>query len=146
MFKAARRRLDRRGISYGLVFILITVAALAVAAMLIGPMIRMGSAGGKQAVLQVVGTPIIQGQRVYLTVRNIGTVKATVTHVVCADKQASVVPLAGSGSGSNTVDPGASTTFYADFPAGTFQTAGQTYELTLITDQGTIAFTAYKQT
>jgi len=142
MFKAARRRLDRRGISYGLVFILITVAALAVAAMLIGPMIRMGSAGGKQAVLQVVGTPTIQGQRVYLTVRNIGTLAAQVTHVAYAGQQASVAVLAG----SNPVQPGASTTFYADFPANTFQTAGATYELTLITDQGTIAFTAYKQT
>lgn len=137
---------SRRGISYPIVFTLVTVAAIAVALMMIGPMMQMGSQASRQAVLQVSGTSVIQDNGtkayVYVTVRNIGTVPATVARIAYRGVEASVTVV----TGGQPIQPNSEATLKASFASGTFPQVGQTYQLTLITDKGTLIFTAYRQT
>ena len=126
---------DRRGVGYGLLFTLIAFIALG----LLATPISLKIHAGKRAALQVLGTPIIQGGAVYVTVRNVGEAEAMVTHLAYKDRTAAATPLAG----FNPVKPEASTTFYAEFPPETFKNNGSTRVLTLITDKGELSFTAY---
>ena len=99
---------DRRGVGYGLLFTLIAFIALG----LLAVPISLKMHAGKRATLQVLGTPIIQGGAVYVTVRNVGEAEAMVTHLAHKGRTAAATPL----TGLNPVKPEASTTFYAEFP------------------------------
>jgi len=137
---------DRRGVSEAVVYALLLATVIAVGAFIVMTVLpRVGGAASQQAVLQIVGTPTIQDDGtnayVYFTVRNIGTAPATIVKVAYKGSEASVTAI----SGSITLDPNSSGSYKATFSSGTFPYIGQGYQLTLITDKGTVMFTAYRQ-
>lgn len=137
---------DRRGVSEAVVYALLLATVIAIGGFIVMTVLpRIGGAATQQAVLQVVGTPTIQDDGtnayVYFTVRNIGTAPATIVKVAYKGSEASVTAV----SGSTTLNPGASGSYKATFGSGTFPNVGEGYQLTLITDKGTIMFTAYRQ-
>jgi len=137
---------DRRGVSEAVVYALLLATVIAGGAFVVMTVLpRVGGAASQQAVLQIVGTPTIQDDGtnayVYFAVRNIGTAPATIVKVAYKGSEVSVTAL----SGSATLNPGESGSFKAAFNSGTFPDVGKSYQLTLITDRGTIIFTAYRQ-
>lgn len=137
---------SRKAISYGIVVALITIVALASAAVIAGWIVTVGTRAGRQALLKVVGSPVIQfdgvNSYVVVSIANIGNMPATVTKCMYRGVVVDVNQIL---SGMNPILPGASTTFRFQFTGNICSDIGGTREFTLVTDQGNLVFTAYRQ-
>jgi len=128
---------SKRGeISTPIITILVTVAALAVTGMAITWMASTGSVASNQGALIIIGTPVVQNNTLYLTLKNIGTANATLVscHLgsVSSTSFSPTVITAGNSTAGTIV-------FDSAF------TSGQTLKGSLSTDQGTLQFSAYVQ-
>lgn len=137
---------SKKAISYGIVVALITIVALASAAVIAGWIVTVGTRAGRQALLKVLGSPVIQfdgtNSYVVVSIANIGNMPATVTKCMYRGVVVDVNQIL---SGVNPILPGASTTFRFQFTGDICPDIGGTREFTLITDQGNLVFTAYRQ-
>lgn len=130
-------RVDKKGeISTPIITILVTVAALAVTGMAITWMASTGSAASTQGALLIIGTPIVQNDTLYMTLKNIGTADAK------------LVSCHLNSSTSNSFDPnsvraGESIALKVTFTQAF--TPGLTIKGSLRTDQGTLQFSAISQ-
>jgi hypothetical protein len=132
-----RLKLDRRGdISSPIIVILVTVAALAVAGMAIAWMASTGSRASSQGSLTVVGTPTVTTSgTLYITVKNLGNAAVSITSVKLG---------AGSASVTQSINPGASSALTITLTGGSY-TSGNTYQGTVVSDAGTVQFSAICQ-
>ncbi len=131
------KRIDRKGeISTPIITILVTVAALAVTGMAITWMASTGSAASMQGALIIIGTPVVQNDTLYMTLKNIGTADA---NLVSCNLNSTV----SSNFTPSTIRAGESASlqvkFSQPFPPG------QSVRGTLSTDQGTLQFSALSQ-
>jgi hypothetical protein len=137
---------SRKAISYGVVVALITIVALASASVIAGWIVSVGTRAGRQALLRVAGSPVIQFDNAYsyviVSITNIGNTPATVTSCIYRGVTVGIDQVL---SGDRLIQPGASATFRFRFTGDICPTIGDTREFTLVTDQGNLAFTAYRQ-
>ncbi|MCX8169908.1 MAG: hypothetical protein N3D72_02345 [Candidatus Methanomethyliaceae archaeon] len=130
---------NKRGdISSPIIVILVTVAALAVAGMTVAWMASTGARVANQGSLIVLGTPTLTSglnPTLLMTVKNIGTAQVNISAVRISTYSASI---------NQNVAPGSSLIISVIINNFTSQ-SGQTYNGTLLTDAGTIAFLAYCQ-
>ena len=137
-----RWKLDRRGdISSPIIVILVTVAALAVTGLAIAWMGSTMTNMSNNPSLIVVGTPTITAgssttNTLYIVVKNVGNAQATITSIRLG--------IHVSGTLSETINAGTSKAFTATFSSSTF-TSGQTYQGVIISNAGTIQFSAICQ-
>ena len=132
-------KLDRRGdISSPIIVILVTVAALAVAGMAIAWMASTGSRASSQGSLIVVGTPTVtagNSSTLYITLKNLGNAAVSITSVKLG--VASTIT-------NSTINPGTSTALTITLSNGSY-TSGNTYQGTVVSDAGTVQFSALCQ-
>lgn len=130
-------RRDKRGeISTPIITILVTVAALAVTGMAITWMASTGSAASMQGALIIIGTPVVQNDTLYMTVKNIGTADASL--VSC-----NLNSVSSSNFTPNSIGAGESVALQVKFSQSF--TPGQTLKGALSTNQGTLQFSALSQ-
>ncbi|MGQ9758971.1 MAG: hypothetical protein ACUVQ5_00130 [Candidatus Methanomethylicaceae archaeon] len=130
-------RVGKRGeISTPIITILVTVAALAVTGMAITWMASTGFAASTQGALIIIGTPVIQNDTLYMTLKNIGTADATL--VSCRLNFST-----SSNFSSSIVRAGESVAINVIFPQPF--TPGLTLKGSLSTNQGTLQFSALSQ-
>jgi hypothetical protein len=131
------KRIDKKGeISTPIITILVTVAALAVTGMAITWMASTGSAASMQGALIIIGTPVVQNDTLYMTVKNIGTVDAKMDSCnLNSTLSSSFTP--------NIIRAGESVSLQVKFSQPF--SPGQTVRGTIITDQGTLQFSALSQ-
>jgi len=128
---------NRRGeISTPIITILVTVAALAVTGMAITWMASAGSVASNQGALMIIGSPVVQDDALYLTLKNIGTANAALNS--CRLGNATSTNFSPS-----VITAGNSTAVTVVF--GSAFTSGQTLKGSLSTNQGTLQFSAYVQ-
>ncbi|MEM2125136.1 MAG: hypothetical protein QXQ53_01910 [Candidatus Methanosuratincola sp.] len=133
--KNRRRIRSKRGeISTPIITILVTVAALAVTGIAVSWMLSTGAAAANQGALMIVGSPVVQGDTLYLTVRNIGNADAAI--VSCLLGNANKVL-------NSTVQAGQSQVLNISF--GTSFFTGTILKGSLNTDQGILPFSAFVQ-
>ena len=130
-------KLNKKGdISSPIIVILVTVAALAVAGMAIAWMASTGSRASSQGSLVVIGTPTVTTSgSLYMTVKNLGNVLVSISSVKLGTYSTSVTP---------TINPGSSAALTITFTSASF-TSGNTYQGTVVSDAGTVQFTALCQ-
>jgi hypothetical protein len=137
--KYRRLKLDRRGdISSPIIVILVTVAALAVAGMAIAWMASTGSRASSQGSLVVVGTPTVTAgtsSTLYITLKNLGNAVVNVASIKLANSTATI---------NQNITAGASLALTPSLTGSTFS-SGNTYQGTVISDAGTIQFSALCQ-
>ena len=137
--RTLKLKLDRRGdISSPIIVILVTVAALAAAGMAIAWMASTGSRASSQGSLTVVGTPTVtagNSSTLYITLKNLGNVAVSVTSVKLG---------AASTITNSTINPGASSALTITLTGGSY-TSGNTYQGTVVSDAGTVQFSAICQ-
>lgn len=137
---------SRRAISYGIVVALITIVALASASVIAGWIITVGTRAGRQALLKVTGSPVIQfddvSSYVIVSITNIGNTPA---RVISCMYRGTVVNIDQVLSGEASIQPGTSATFRFRFTGNICPVIGDSKEFTLVTDQGNLVFTAYRQ-
>jgi hypothetical protein len=138
-----RLKLDRRGdISSPIIVILVTVAALAVAGMAIAWMASTGSRASSQGSLEVIGTPALTGNTLYLTLKNVGTASVTLVNAT--------ITISSTNYYASTLSPspiaaGDSKAVTITFTGSLSTTAGTPYPVSLLTNEGTVQFTAIAQ-
>ncbi len=128
---------DRKGeISTPIITILVTVAALAVTGMAITWMASTGSAASTQGALIIIGTPVVQNDTLYMTVKNIGTAGAKLDscHLNSSASTAFTPSIIKAGE-----SVALKVVFTESFPPG------QTFKGSLSSDQGTLQFSALSQ-
>jgi hypothetical protein len=123
-------------ISTPIITILVTVAALAVTGMTISWMASTGAMASSQGAIIILGSPVVQNDTLYLTLKNIGTVSTTVDSCILGGiNSASISP--------HIVPAGNSTAMSVGF--GFTFASGQVLKGSIITDQGTFQFSAFVQ-
>lgn len=132
---AKSNRSKRGEISTPIITILVTVAALAVTGIAISWMLSTGAAAANQGALMIVGSPVVQGDTLYLTVRNIGNANASVTSCLLGGLSAT--------PNINTIKAGSSEVLQVQFSQSF--TTGTILKGSLNTDQGVLPFSAYVQ-
>ncbi len=111
------------------------MAALAVTGIAVSWMLSTGAAAANQGALMIVGSPVVQGDTLYLTVRNIGNADASVSSCLLGSKSANSNQVIQAGESKVL-----SITFSeANFPPGTILKGS------LNTDQGILPFSAFVQ-
>ena len=127
----------RKGeISTPIITILVTVAALAVAGMAISWMASTGAMASNQGVVIIIGSPVVQNDTLYFTLKNIGTADSDLrTCLLGTTRSQNISPL--------IIPAGVSIPVTVDF-ANTFN-SGQTLKGSLVTTQGTVQFSAFVQ-
>ncbi|MDH5811713.1 MAG: hypothetical protein QXP73_05050 [Candidatus Methanomethylicaceae archaeon] len=130
-------KIDRRGeISTPIITILVTVAALAVTGMAITWMASTGSAASMQGALIIIGTPVVQNDTLYMTLKNIGTADANlVSCTLNFTISSNFIP--------STIKAGESVALQVKFSQSFAH--GQTIKGSLSTNQGTLQFSAFSQ-
>ncbi|GEM_PF-1458815 len=130
-------RRKRGEISTPIITILVTVAALAVTGVAISWMVSAGTSASSQGAAIIVGTPVIQDNMLYMTLKNIGNADTTITacRIGSNVNSSKITP--------DTIVSGGSGVLAIDFN-GTF-TAGSTVKGVLQTNQGVLQFSAYVQ-
>lgn len=83
-----RIRSKRGEISTPIITILVTVAALAVTGIAVSWMLSTGAAAANQGALMIVGSPVVQNDTLYLTVRNIGNANASISSCLLGGQNA----------------------------------------------------------
>ncbi|HPC27488.1 MAG TPA: hypothetical protein PKX17_02055 [Candidatus Methanomethylicus sp.] len=132
-----RHALSKRGeISTPIITILVTVAALAVTGVAISWMVSAGTSAASQGAAIIVGSPVIQSDTLYMTVKNIGNANTTITACRIGSEAASTITPA-------VITPGDSRVLEITF--GESFTAGSTVKGALETNQGILQFSAYVQ-
>ncbi|MCX8182706.1 MAG: hypothetical protein N3D12_06260 [Candidatus Methanomethyliaceae archaeon] len=130
-------KIDRKGeISTPIITILVTVAALAVTGMAITWMTSTGSAASMQGALIIIGTPVVQNDTLYMTVKNIGTADA---NLVSCNLNSTI----SNNFTPSTVKAGESVALQVKFSQPF--AAGQIIKGSLSTNQGTLKFSALSQ-
>jgi hypothetical protein len=131
------KRIDKKGeISTPIITILVTVAALAVTGMAITWMASTGSAASMQGALIIIGTPVVQNDTLYMTVKNIGTADASL--VSC-----NLNSTTSSNFTPSIIRAGESVSLQVKFSQPF--SPGHTLRGTLSTNQGTLQFSALSQ-
>ncbi|MDI9643879.1 MAG: hypothetical protein QFX35_01520 [Candidatus Verstraetearchaeota archaeon] len=132
---STKRTRNKRGeISTPIITILVTVAALAVTGIVVSWMLSTGASASNQGALMIVGSPVVQNDTLYMTVRNIGNADAAVSSCLLGNY---------TGNANYTIRAGESRVLQFDFNI-TFNT-GTILRGALNTDQGTLIFSAYVQ-
>jgi len=132
-----RHALSKRGeISTPIITILVTVAALAVTGVAISWMVSAGTSAASQGAAIIVGSPVIQSDTLYMTVKNIGNANTTITACRIGSEAASTITPA-------VITPGDSRVLEITFSESF--TAGSTVKGALETNQGILQFSAYVQ-
>ncbi|MEM3674065.1 MAG: hypothetical protein QXG08_01180 [Candidatus Methanomethyliaceae archaeon] len=132
---------DKRGdISSPIILVLITVAALAVAGIVVVWMSTTASRAANTGALVVLGSPTVTAGSntnnvLYITVKNIGNVQLNIASARLYTYTATV---------NQNVAAGSSVALSIAFSSSTF-TSGQSYSGVLMTDAGTVQFTAICQ-
>lgn len=130
-------RRKRGEISTPIITILVTVAALAVTGVAISWMVSAGTSASSQGAAIIVGTPVIQGNTLYMTLKNIGNADTTITACrIGSNVNSSIIA-------PDTIVSGGSGVLAIAFN-GPF-TAGSTVKGVLQTNQGVLQFSAYVQ-
>ena len=130
-----RNRMSKRGeISTPIITILVTVAALAVTGIAVSWMLSTGAAAANQGALMIVGSPVVQNDTLYLTVRNIGNANASIASCLLGGHTQTL---------STTVPAGKSQVLNISF--GTSFLTGTILKGSLNTDQGILPFSAFVQ-
>ena len=139
--RTLKLKLDRRGdISSPIIVILVTVAALAVAGMAIAWMASTGSRASSQGSLTVVGTPTVtagNSSTLYITLKNLGNVAVSITSVKLGAASNSTIT-------NPTINPGTSAALTITLTNGNYM-SGNTYQGTVVSDAGTVQFSAICQ-
>ncbi|MBC7120023.1 MAG: hypothetical protein H5T33_00345 [Candidatus Methanosuratus sp.] len=130
-----KKRSKRGEISTPIITILITVAALAVTGIVVSWMFSTGAAAANQSVLMIVGSPVVQNDSLYLTVRNIGNANANISSCILGDKTGTV-------NGGTVIEAGQSRVLNITFSSATFE-SGTILRGSLNTDQGILPFSAF---
>ena len=138
------RKLDRKGdISSPIIVILVTVAALAVAGMAIAWMASTGARASSQGSLVVIGTPAVSGNVLTITVKNMGNTDATISNVSLSTGDTSPTYYYATAGGINPTAVSAGTSVGITITlTGTPSASTQTLLGSLLTNQGTLQFTA----
>ncbi len=127
-------RSKRGEISTPIITILVTVAALAVTGVAISWMVSTGTSASSQGAIIIVGSPIIQGDTLYMTAKNIGNANTTITACrIGSDATSTITPA--------VIVPGGSAVLQIDFNKSF--AAGTTVKGSLETNQGILQFSAY---
>ncbi|MCQ5377378.1 MAG: hypothetical protein NO516_04930 [Candidatus Methanomethylicia archaeon] len=123
-------------ISTPIITILVTVAALAVTGVAITWMISTGTSASSQGAIIVIGSPVVQNDTLYVTVKNIGNTNTALSSCLLGDSSVAISPPRSISAGESTV-----------LTIGFNQTfaSGQTLRGSLNTNQGIYQFTAYVQ-
>lgn len=129
-------RSKRGEISTPIITILVTVAALAVTGVAITWMISTGTSAASQGAVIIIGSPVIQNDTLYMTVKNIGNADASISACHIGSDTSTMVPPTVVGAGSSSV---LAIDFNKAFATGT------TVKGTLETNQGILQFSAYVQ-
>ncbi|MEJ5292674.1 MAG: hypothetical protein WHS82_03670 [Candidatus Methanosuratincola sp.] len=129
-----RMRSKRGEISTPIITILVTVAALAVTGIAVSWMLSTGAAAANQGALMIVGSPVVQNDTLYLTVRNIGNANASVTSCLLGN-QTQIL--------NRIIQAGQSQVINISF--GTSFLTGTILKGSLNTDQGILPFSAFVQ-
>ena len=123
-------------ISTPIITILVTVAALAVTGVAITWMISTGTAASNQGAVIVIGSPVVQNDTLFMTVKNIGNANTTLSSCHLGSSSSTLfTPV--------LIPAGDSTVLTVNFN-NTF-TTGQTLKGSLNTNQGILQFSAYVQ-
>lgn len=134
--KNRRRIISKRGeISTPIITILVTVAALAVTGIAVSWMLSTGAAAANQGALMIVGSPVVQSDTLYLTVRNIGNANASVSSCLLGTKSVAF---------TDVIQAGQSRVLSINFSGASF-TTGTILKGSLNTDQGILPFSAFVQ-
>lgn len=128
-------RSKRGEISTPIITILVTVAALAVTGIAVSWMLSTGAAAANQGALMIVGSPVVQGNTLYLTVRNIGNADAAIVSCLLGNANQNL---------NSTVQAGQSRVLSINFSGANF-TTGTILKGSLNTDQGILPFSAFVQ-
>jgi len=132
-----KHALSKRGeISTPIITILVTVAALAVTGIAISWMVSTGTSAASQGAAIIVGSPVIQSDTLYMTVKNIGNANTTITACRIGSDAASTITPA-------VITPGDSKVLEIAFSESF--AAGSTVKGALETNQGILQFSAYVQ-
>jgi hypothetical protein len=145
---------NRKAISYGIVVALITIVAIASSALIAVWIFGAGAASTRKAAFEVVGIPLISStaETLSLTVKNIGGIDAHIVKLIIGGKEAiSGLRIIKEGGDIAECIPRATTvTISVDLPDGVVNVQGSSsikwgdsVNCQLITDQGTLPFTAY---
>ncbi|RWX74243.1 MAG: hypothetical protein Metus_0268 [Candidatus Methanosuratincola subterraneus] len=130
-----RIRSKRGEISTPIITILVTVAALAVTGIAVSWMLSTGAAAANQGALMIVGSPVVQNDTLYLTVRNIGNANASISSCLLGGQNA---------TRSDVIQAGKSMVLNITFSGANF-TTGTILKGSLNTDQGILPFSAFVQ-
>ncbi|MEM3674064.1 MAG: hypothetical protein QXG08_01175 [Candidatus Methanomethyliaceae archaeon] len=133
---------DKRGdISSPIILVLITVAALAVAGIVVVWMSTTASRAANTGALVVLGSPIVSGNTVIIGIKNLGSQDATISN---ATLTVNTVYYASSISPS-TIVAGSTASVTITLSGSPPITSGQGYSGAILTNQGTLLFTAVAQ-
>lgn len=69
-------------ISAPIIAVLLIIASISIATLIISWMYGIGTTASKQGNLSIVGTPVIQGNKLYITIKNNGNVDVTIKNVI----------------------------------------------------------------
>lgn len=134
---------DKRGdISSPIIVILITVAALAVAGMTVAWMTSTGVSSVTTGALVIIGTPAISSNNLMITVKNLGPSQAMIQNASIAINNTTY--FAGNIAPS-TINSGESRVVLITLIGSPSPQSGQIYYGSLMTNHGTLAFTAIAQ-
>lgn len=145
---------SRRAISYGIIVALITIVAIASAALIAVWIFGAGAASTRKAAFEVVGVPLVSTttQMLSVTVKNLGGIDAYIVRLIIGGQEATrwdVVKEKGSESSAD-IPKATTVTISVQLPPGVVNVQGNTnlkwgdsVNCQLITDQGTLPFTAY---
>lgn len=123
-------------ISTPIITILVTVAALAVTGMTISWMASTGAMASSQGAIIILGSPVVQNDTLYLTLKNIGTASTTISTCILGGMSSTDMSQA-------VIPAGNSTAISVGF--GSPFTSGQVLKGSIITNQGTYQFSAFVQ-
>ncbi|MCS7098200.1 MAG: hypothetical protein NZ922_04410 [Candidatus Methanomethyliaceae archaeon] len=134
---------NKRGdISSPIIVILVTVAALAVAGMTVAWMASTGASSATTGALVVIGSPMVSSNNLMITIKNLGSSQAilqnasiTINNVIYF--ASSIVP--------NAINSGESRAILITLTGSPSPQSGQIYYGSLMTNHGTLAFTAIGQ-
>lgn len=144
---------NRKAISYGIVVALITIVAIASSALIAVWIFGAGAASTRKAAFEVVGIPLISSttKTLSLTVKNIGGIDAYIIKLIIGGKEATSWSITREGASTSECIPRSTTvTISVGLPDGIVNVQGSnsiklgdSVNCQLITDQGTLPFTAY---
>lgn len=147
---------SRKAISYGIIVALITIVAIASAALIAVWIFGTGAASTRKATFEVVGVPLVSTttQMLSITVKNLGGIDAYIVRFIIGGQEVtsgwSIIKEKGSESLPADIPKATTVTISVSLPTGVVNVQGSTnlkwgdsINCQLITDQGTLPFTAY---